>query len=448
VDGAVRILKIIEHMNSKVGDHPENSSPLNRAAILVLGVARSGTSLLAHLLSVLGAALPEQLLGAGQGNPLGHWEPKRLLEINEEILKVIDRTWYDPRPIPNGWFRSSQAYDFQERITREISSLYEDASLILIKEPRICRLAPLYLDALDTLGIQPLVILPIRHPAEVIRSMRGRDGGDMRTHELRWLRHLIEAEEASRDCRRVWTSYDSILEDWRTTMNSVAQELGIAWPNDPERVSAEVEKIVCRRHRHFQFTADPVLLPLGPLTTRAWQAALYGLKRDEISARSMFDEIRTALNEVDRLSLPQQESIESKLETVEKDRLVLEKLLADSKTVADEANQRCAELNLNIQEFRMQISQLHASLGERERDLKHLEEIATQIAPLREYLAERESSCDQLVQQAQSDLLEQVEQAEQLKGRINSIHSSVCWRLTWPIRWVHGFITAARQGRP
>jgi hypothetical protein len=61
-----------------------------RKAILVLGVHRSGTSSLAHLLNVLGAKLPEELLGPGHGNPLGHWEPKRLIQINKAILAAFD----------------------------------------------------------------------------------------------------------------------------------------------------------------------------------------------------------------------------------------------------------------------------------------------------------------------------------------------------------------------
>src|ERR1700722_18178452 len=90
----------------KIQDLPTQSSPRKRAAILVLGVHRSGTSSLAHLLNVLGATLPEEVMGPACGNPLGHWEPMRLMEINEEILSSIGRSWPDPRPIPAGGFRS------------------------------------------------------------------------------------------------------------------------------------------------------------------------------------------------------------------------------------------------------------------------------------------------------------------------------------------------------
>jgi predicted O-methyltransferase YrrM len=215
-----------------------------RKAILVLGVHRSGTSSLAHLLNVLGAKLPEELLGPGHGNPLGHWEPRRLIQINKAILAAIGRNWKDPGPIPRNWFRSKEAYTFHERIAAEITSAYGDSPLILIKEPRICRIAPLYLDVLDGLGIEPLVILLVRNPGEVIESLKERDQLDSNTIELLWLRSLLEAEEATRGCKRVWTSFDQLLGDWRAILQSIATGLDVTWPKDVATIADEAAEIV------------------------------------------------------------------------------------------------------------------------------------------------------------------------------------------------------------
>jgi hypothetical protein len=53
------------------------------AAILILGMHRSGTSARARVLNLLGAEFPEGLLGPGYGNTLGHWEPEQLMKIDE-----------------------------------------------------------------------------------------------------------------------------------------------------------------------------------------------------------------------------------------------------------------------------------------------------------------------------------------------------------------------------
>ena len=49
---------------------------------------------------------------------------------------------------------------------------------------------------------------------------------------------------------------------------------------------------------------------------------------------------------------------------------------------------------------------------------------------------------------AQAELLarisERTNKADQLRQQIESIHRSICWRLTWPIRWLHRQATRLR----
>lgn len=332
-------------LNGNRRDAGTQGYPRDREAILVLGMHRSGSSALAHLLNVLGAKLPEQVMGPGYGNPLGHWEPIRLMEINDEILTAIGRRWADPRPIPQTWFRSKEAYTFHERIAAEIAFGYGTASLLLIKEPRICRLAPLYFDVLDALGIKPRVILPIRHPGEVIRSIEERDKIDPRTIELLWLRSLLEAEEASRSCVRVWTSFERLLDNREQTAQQIADGLGVIWPNNLAKMRDQAKEVVRSRHRHHQITDGCPSAPLTSLTSSAWQAAQYALNGDEAAARPIFDEIRGAMIDFDCLITPLQERNE--------------RLLADSRTAGIEAELRSEAALI---ELRRQIDSIRASI--------------------------------------------------------------------------------------
>jgi hypothetical protein len=412
----------------KIQDLSIQSSPGKRAAILVLGVHRSGTSSLAHLLNVLGATLPEEVLGPACSNPLGHWEPMRLMQINEEILSSIDRSWHDPRPIPPSWFRSKEAYAFHQRLVAEITSGYGIAPLILIKEPRICRLAPLYLDVLDVLEIKPLVILPIRHPGEVVRSIHERDKLDTRTIECLWLRSILEAEEASRGCVRVWTSFDSLLDNWEITAQSISCGLGITWPNEIGKVSEEAATILRPRHRHFKITDFPAPVPLGPLTIRAWQAAQQGLNGDETGARVLFDEIRAPINEIDRLSFPVQEWIERQLSRVgeleSSHRDAIARLTSEAEERAEGQLSRVRELETVETAHREAIARLSSEAEESE----------AQISQLQGDLSKR-----------QAELNERSNEAERLRRQVDSIHASICWRLTWPIRWLHGQFARSKR---
>jgi hypothetical protein len=338
--------------------------PTKRAAILVLGMHRSGTSCLAHLLNLLGAKLPERLVGPGYGNLLGHWEPARLMEINDEILGAIGRSWHDPRPIPSSWFRSKAAYAFHERLSAAIASGYGNAHLFLIKDPRICRLATLYIEVLDSLAIEPLVVLPVRHPVEIIRSLYERDHVDRCTIEFLWLRYVLEAEEASRSCVRVWTSFEDVLANWITAVQSIAHGLGIVWPNGPEKVAGEVTTFLRPRHRHCTVGDDAAPVPLGHLTTRAWEAAQHCLNGNEAVARSTFDKISAAIKELDRLGCPRHELIEKRLSAAESGRHTEVACREKNQQLEAEislANDRIACLTAALEELNRRVATMQAS---------------------------------------------------------------------------------------
>jgi hypothetical protein len=102
------------------------------------------------------------------------------------------------------------------------------------------------------------------------------------------------------------------------------------------------------------------------LATRAWQAALHALGEDEPSARGLFDEIRTTVNEIDRLGFPEQKSLERRLATAEVRSRHLEELQAHSNAAGTELSARCNLLNLELQELKTQNAGLRAALSERE----------------------------------------------------------------------------------
>jgi hypothetical protein len=280
---------------------PTPTHPSVRRGLLVLGMSRSGTSVLTHVLHALGAALPRDLMGEAHGNPLGHFEPRELVALNDRILESIDRRWNDPRPIAPQWFRSRAAYRFLRAVTTQLRQSYGEASLLVLKDPRLCRLLPLYLDALDTLDIEPLVILQVRPMQEVVQSLVERDGMQPELAEFLWLRSVVEAEWQSRDCRRVWVSMAEILSDWPGTIRRIADGLRLEWP---ESAMTEIGSLLKPRQRHH--IAPSAYDPAGVrrFSAMAWSAIEHGLGGEERAARAGFDAVRDALQDFDRMYQP------------------------------------------------------------------------------------------------------------------------------------------------
>jgi hypothetical protein len=269
-----------------------------RQALLLLGMHRSGTSLLAYLLHVLGAALPLDLIGPGRGNPRGHWEPGSLVAINDRVLQLLGRSWNDPRPIDPNWFGSCEARTFIDRIAASIDSEYGDAPLILIKDPRVCRLAPLYLQSLAALDIAPLVVFQLRPCADVIRSLADRDGLDANISEFLWIRSIVEAEQATRACPRAWVTFGQLCQDWRAAIRSVTQQLGLDAAGMTDEAAARIDRYIdpVMPHRQPQATDESRWLALN-----VWHAAQQAAAGNAAGAQATFDVTASALADFDRL---------------------------------------------------------------------------------------------------------------------------------------------------
>ena len=61
--------------------------------VLVVGMHRSGTSMLGGILQKLGVGLPGELVSADEHNPAGYHEWDRVVSIQERLLIDLDRWW-------------------------------------------------------------------------------------------------------------------------------------------------------------------------------------------------------------------------------------------------------------------------------------------------------------------------------------------------------------------
>jgi hypothetical protein len=274
-----------------------------RKAILVVGMSRSGTSLMTHILHTLGATLPDDLIGPGRGNPFGHWEPRALVDINSQILAHLGLAWEDARPLPGTWFRSGEAHDFALRIMVQIEQDYTGSQLLLIKDPRLCRLLPLYLEALDMLDIEATVVLQVRPVAQIARSLAERDGICPVLGGLLWLRSVTEAEWHSRHRKRIWLGFAQLTADWRDSVRRMAQQFDVTWPVHPADAAERVASLLRPRSPGAEWNESDTELRALPFM-RAWDAIEAGIGGDEAAAQAGFDVVRAALHDADQLYTP------------------------------------------------------------------------------------------------------------------------------------------------
>jgi tetratricopeptide (TPR) repeat protein len=202
----------------------------NRTAIVIAGMHRSGTSAVAGALVAMGCSPPRTLMPATEQHPNRTWESSRLVELNDRILESAGSIWCDWRPLNPDWFETPVADAFRVEAQSAIEDEFAGHALFIFKDPRICRFLPIWIDALNRAEIDTKIILPIRHPVEVVMSLAQRYGLSPYIGHLLWLRHVLDAEYFSRKlCRSIFL-WDPFLENPTKTIKQLSEQLHIKWP--------------------------------------------------------------------------------------------------------------------------------------------------------------------------------------------------------------------------
>ena len=160
----------------------------------MLGMHRGGTSALAGVLAKLGATLPRTLMPADRGNPAGYWESDVIFRIHTRLLIALDSEWDSLAPLPASWWLGPTAERFEDELVDAVGDEFGASPLFVLKDPRMCRLLPLWTRVFSRIGAWPGYVLLTRNPIEVADSLQARDGFTRETSFLLWLRYLVEAE--------------------------------------------------------------------------------------------------------------------------------------------------------------------------------------------------------------------------------------------------------------
>jgi hypothetical protein len=219
-------------------------------AILVTGMHRSGTSAVTRVLGLLGLDLPNALLPPAEDNPLGYWEPQDVVGAHDRFLGEFGSAYDDVVGVRQAALASHAARELEQRLTEILKREFGDSAAFVVKDPRICRLVPIWVSVLERFGADPSFVVPIRNPLEVAGSLEARNLFSPAKSLLLWLRHNLEAEHATRAHPRSVVSYEDMLADWRPVVDKIAADLSLAWPRESQNATAAIDGFLSPRERH------------------------------------------------------------------------------------------------------------------------------------------------------------------------------------------------------
>ncbi len=227
-----------------------------RKAIIILGMHRSGTSALAKVVNLLGVDLGKSFLPPDSANPSGYWEHLHIYDAHEHMLNRLGRVWHSLFPFPEKWWLDPIVDPYRERLIDILRTDFSRSDLWGFKDPRLCRLMPLWHSIFSEVGCEPHFVYVIRNPVEVAESLRRRDGYSWDKCFMLWLLHALDSERECRRYPRVFVTYDRILADWRAVITRISEELRLEWPIRPSIVEKEVSSFLNPDLRHHRSTTS------------------------------------------------------------------------------------------------------------------------------------------------------------------------------------------------
>ena len=236
-------------------------SSSTKSCIIVCGLHRSGTSAVARLVNLLGADIAADLLPKDANNNRGYWESRAVVDVYARLLKAVAAMPdpFDPVPLRTDWLATGFGRDAKSRLADLIAAEFADSRLFVVKDPRICRLLPLWMELLGELDIAPIVVIPFRNPLEVAASLAQRDRLALPKALLLYFQTYLEAERASRPAPRVFVRYDSLVEDWGPFAERLARISGTCFSPPTSGTAEAIDEFLTAALYHHRFSRAQML---------------------------------------------------------------------------------------------------------------------------------------------------------------------------------------------
>lgn len=238
----------------------KGSKKIKSSVICILGMHRSGTSMVTRILNLCGLSLgePEEMFASTHGNERGHWENIRFMKINMEIIKTFSNSkdadeWNTQPVFPKGWQNSKKISNLRKKaigLVKEFDSRYLSWGW---KGPRNCITLPFWQ---EILGDRLKYVIVVRQPIDVANSLLKRNNYPLTEGLLLWNRYLSDAITYTQGLPRYFISSEKIFSDQEKEVKSVLSFIGNKNLVFNQNVNKQIKSFVSKDIWHFQKNKD------------------------------------------------------------------------------------------------------------------------------------------------------------------------------------------------
>ncbi len=202
---------------------------MNKKVIIVLGMHRSGTSVVTRGLKALGVEFGDTFMPHAAGdNKTGLWEDRDLNSLNEEILALVGYNLSSLRLIEADDMTGRQFSSLRLRAIDLLNRKIGKSDRFGINSSHMDKTLPFWQQVINNCNdVKDQYVIAVRNPLSVAQSLVVRGGLSAEKSYLLWLGHMIPAMVLTAGKPRVVIDYDLLMDNPIKQMERLASALAI-----------------------------------------------------------------------------------------------------------------------------------------------------------------------------------------------------------------------------
>lgn len=241
--------------------------------VAILGMHRSGTSMVARLLNLCGLTLGDEaaMVSATDDNRRGHWEHRELVRMNARVLAHFGGAAEDPPVLPPDWAEQPEIELLRAEARHLVHDLFGTRDDWGWKDPRTALTLPFWRPIVGELRC----VVCIRNPLDSAASLAKRNNVSLRKALALWQYYTESALRNTRPHERIVVFYEDFFANYYAALAPALAFLGLP-PLEPGSArDAAVAENVDTALKHHNHSLDDVLTSPEVFTvTRLLYAAL------------------------------------------------------------------------------------------------------------------------------------------------------------------------------
>ncbi|WP_163712847.1 sulfotransferase [Mangrovibacterium lignilyticum] len=195
---------------------PKEANRINKHPLIVLGMHRSGTSMLAQWLTKCGFDMGKEMIGPGNGNSDGHFEDRQFYQLHKTILKANNQTYKVSKPI---------SLNYSQDVASQAAALYDDRKDLDCwgwKDPRTCLTMDLWHKIIPSYNC----IIVYRDYHQVVDSLFRRKHKAIQNFKnpieqgIQKIKYQLFEQQAANHFLNVWIEYNRRILENRRRLNA------------------------------------------------------------------------------------------------------------------------------------------------------------------------------------------------------------------------------------